>query len=489
MGDTQRIRQPVLSAGERALLVVAGLNLVVVPWFFGGMALEIQIVSFVLSACALGLAFRLRRKGAQPTARKASRAPLWIGLPVMGYALVQWCNPAWSFANDDHSWWLEPTKNISWLPAGVSAPLDRFNPGRSLLVWGAAWMNACAIWLGFGNRGSLRLLFATVACGGAAVALFGIVQRLSGAEKIFSVFEPGNKAFIGSFIYPNHAGAYFNLIAVICAALALAKRESSESNAQGRQALFYLALGGITVICCLFTLSRMSILLLIVFGVVLSAHRCIGGWGGKPHPEKTKKKQASRRVAIIVTAVTLAAGGGLLFTQLGPLKQRFADFASNPGLFIQPRLQVAEASVDMWQDRWLFGWGAGCFRHGFPLYAQQYPDIYYIDGGYRIAWEHAHNDWLQALVELGVLGCLPMVAGLAWGIGEVKRTRAWRHATPFALLIGCALACLHAGVDFIFQNPSVLMTWLAILAGALRWAAFSNAREIPKGPAQTPLAN
>lgn len=58
----------------------------------------------------------------------------------------------------------------------------------------------------------------------------------------------------------------------------------------------------------------------------------------------------------------------------------------------------------MFQDNWLWGWGAGSYRFYFPIYQQAYPEHWGI-GSKRFVWYHAHNDWLEYLTEYGVVGC------------------------------------------------------------------------------------
>ena len=114
-------------------------------------------------------------------------------------------------------------------------------------------------------------------------------------------------------------------------------------------------------------------------------------------------------------------------------------------------------------------WGAGCFRYGFPKYTKEYPAIHYFNNGVRRSWEHAHNDLLEFPAELGVAGLLPVAGILGTGLWQLYRRRFWRNCVALALVLGCTLVVLHASVDFVFQNPAVLLTWSVLLAGALRW--------------------
>jgi O-antigen ligase len=94
--------------------------------------------------------------------------------------------------------------------------------------------------------------------------------------------------------------------------------------------------------------------------------------------------------------------------------------------------------------------------------------------------DYAHNDYLQALAELGVPGAIPL-----FGLGGLMLARAFRRAGQKrgasasntsglnTLAIGCAVSLLaiglHGFVDFNFYIPANLLLagWIAGMASAL----------------------
>jgi len=88
---------------------------------------------------------------------------------------------------------------------------------------------------------------------------------------------------------------------------------------------------------------------------------------------------------------------------------------ADPVASVRDRNLAREASVTMLSDCWIFGGGTGCFRHGFPIYAQAYPEIYRSANATHQFWERAHNDLLQFPIELGAIGFLPVVWHTALG--------------------------------------------------------------------------
>ena len=84
-----------------------------------------------------------------------------------------------------------------------------------------------------------------------------------------------------------------------------------------------------------------------------------------------------------------------------------------------------------------------------------------------VAWvNHAHNDYLELLLETGLPGLLLMLAFLGWFV--LQTARVWR--SPFASLfakaatIAAAAILVHSIVDYPLRTASIV----AILAGLSR---------------------
>jgi O-antigen ligase len=133
---------------------------------------------------------------------------------------------------------------------------------------------------------------------------------------------------------------------------------------------------------------------------------------------------------------------------------------------VHSRVLVRDAAIDMLKTQGLRGVGAGGFRYLFPEYVQNYPEIY--EGG-TLYWEHAHCDWLEFPIELGLAGDLLILGGAGWWIAFFVRRRAFWNALAVPLLLGCLQTVIHAGFDFPFQCPAILVTWCMIVAIAGRW--------------------
>ena len=108
----------------------------------------------------------------------------------------------------------------------------------------------------------------------------------------------------------------------------------------------------------------------------------------------------------------------------------------------------------------------------FPLFVG--PAIYLSENGNLRFWEHAHDDLLEFPIEFGVVGLVPLVFILSCAGWQLVRRRFWRNALPLCLVVACTLAMCHSWLDFVFQNPAILLTWSVLLVAAVRWLALEQ---------------
>jgi O-antigen ligase len=129
------------------------------------------------------------------------------------------------------------------------------------------------------------------------------------------------------------------------------------------------------------------------------------------------------------------------------------------------RAEIATATLQMVRDFPLAGIGAGTFRFVFPQYRP--PDL-------PAFATNVENDYLEFLVELGVIGCIPLVLiallPVVRGVRLVRRTESQfvRGMTLGSLLTVIALS-LHAFADFNLRIPSnaaLLVISLALICAA-----------------------
>jgi O-antigen ligase len=135
------------------------------------------------------------------------------------------------------------------------------------------------------------------------------------------------------------------------------------------------------------------------------------------------------------------------------------------------RRVVSRATLDMAKDNLACGWGAGCFRYYFPVYQVRYPEIDRDpDVGAKLYWEHAHDDYVETLAEVGLVGSSLAALWLGCAAWLMIRARVWENPLALFATLGLVITAVHSAVDFNFQNPAILLTWCALVPAIILWA-------------------
>jgi O-antigen ligase len=463
---------------ENAVLAVVGVHLLFLPWALGTMRPWAQAVSAGLAAIGFLLALVPRDYTREHTAdepfrlhprSKLMRFPIfWLGLALVGYVALQGMNPAWAYRTDGSHWWMEAIPHRGWLPTGVTASFEAWNPWRLLLIYASAWLTVCTVWIGFTRRRTLRRLLVAVALNGAALALFGVLQQQLGNGKIFSVIASPSLFPFASFIYKNHAGTYLNLTLAVAAGLAAwyhrrGARRLQKSDPGVVFVFFAICIAGGVIA----SLARGATVAMLSFVLLGAAAYLI---------HQFRLARASRRPA--VTVAMLIVFGGFLASGMFALRSRDVLGRLTKGITQQDTALAARqlattAALEMLSDHWVRGVGAGSFRFLFTTYQARHLELL-VSGGEQHYWEHAHNDLVEFPIELGLAGTLLLlVAGGCWA-GLLVRARFWRNPLSVAVVAGILLTLAGAWWDFPFQCPAILITWGVLWAAATAWARFEE---------------
>jgi O-antigen ligase len=242
-------------------------------------------------------------------------------------------------------------------------------------------------------------------------------------------------------VNPNHAGAFLTLTLPI--ALALAARRSGPL----RLALIALVLAGNLALAA--TMSRAAVALgaLAQGAVLVLIARSSRG-----------ERRRLVRAGTLTVAVMLVAAVPLLWSRLlSP---------STPG-----RFALWRDALGMARDHLLFGAGAGTF----PFVVTRYSAM-----ATRLRFGFVENQYLQLLVDGGLVAVVVAGAALALAVRDVRRASDEREDTlgMRAAQIGLVALALHNVVDFSFAIGAVAAA--ACVAAAL---AFPNVgRELRVGP-------
>jgi len=467
---------------ETALIIITGLLLCFMPWALGTMHVWSQFVSLGLASLVFLVALSNRHYRGERAPQgdfklimwpKLIRFPIfWLGLLFLGYILTQALNPSWTYVSNGKGWWLSAIEHITWLPAGMETPYADMNPWRELVVYSTAWLMACALWVGITRRVAIQALLTAVVANGALLAIIGILGRVTNSQQmLWGLVDKHVGYSFATIIYKNHAGAYFNLVLMLCTGMlywhfSRAERRMERTSPAPVFAFFAVLLG----LGVLLTNSRAGIILLLLFTLIAFIGfivRCT------VYPTEGRSPWV---ITLLCAVFFLFSGLGAYFLntdeafgRLGRLvEERKTDYS------VVTRNLARSATMDMANDNLVTGWGAGSFRHYFPVYQRNYPEIY--ENG-RLRWEYAHNDYVQFLAEMGLIGVTMVLAMLACGLRHLIRARVWLKPHLMFMLLALVITTAHAWVDFQFHNPAILLLWCCSAVLISRWVELENRRK------------
>jgi len=207
-----------------------------------------------------------------------------------------------------------------------------------------------------------------------------------------------------------------------------------------------------------------AIALVLVVGVALNGS--LAGYGLAPAVLAASafillpRRSRLRLWLLALAAILLAAGvAALEVTPIG--SGRVGEHARSA---VQSRAEILSTTSRAATDFMPFGSGLGSFRSVYRLYEgpEQVAPTYVV---------HAHNDYAELALELGLAGIALMLLFLAWWAAAVRRSLSSPEERPFASAAAIASGAIlvHSFVDFPLRTAAVgacFAMCLALLAGS-----------------------
>jgi O-antigen ligase len=173
-------------------------------------------------------------------------------------------------------------------------------------------------------------------------------------------------------------------------------------------------------------------------------------------------RHARRATAVVGGGALLAAA--LLFFWMAPrhIAERLArlgDGSHPPEVELRHRLVAARDALGIWREHPWLGAGLGSFEAAFPRHMSFASDF---------RWDHAHNDYAEALAETGLAGAAAIACALALFFWLAFRNLGarLRHRTgwiEFAAALGCCGILVHSFADFNLHMPANA-AWFVVCA-------------------------
>jgi O-antigen ligase len=346
--------------------------------------------------------------------------------------------------------------------------LDPFSTRESLLKLGAdlvLFFLAGQLWSQAGSSGAAAAHKDRQATPGSRIALyafglavFAILQLFSSNGLLYWTVRPRWGGWIfGPYVNHNHYTGLMEMLIPISAAWAISatsgtfagSRRGASIGRSRRALLAFLVLVPIASVLlsgsrggCIALLAEAGILAAILLRRTADIHR---------------RRTASG--ALLVLAASL-----LCFFLLDPggLTGRLASAASlgqASDTTLGDRLTVARDSLGIIRDHPWLGTGLGSFEVVYPGYRSFPTDL---------VWDHAHNEYLEAIAETGLTGAVLIAAALVLFFALAFRRLDERLRTPRGWIeLGAALGCvgllIHSLSDFNLHIPANA-AWFAVCA-------------------------
>jgi O-antigen ligase len=282
-------------------------------------------------------------------------------------------------------------------------------------------------------RGSQARTLATLfSLYGAALAGFALLQGISSNGRLYWIRQPRMGGWIyGPYVNHNHYAGLMEMLAPIPLVLSLTHLASPRTRAVAA------TVAAIMVGTIFLSGSRGGMLAIIAEFIILAA--------------LLVKQKRSLRTAIGV-GVFLAVVVGLL-TWIGgaELSKRIATVSSSHSeISTDVRTNIDRDGVKMFLKKPVLGWGLGTFPVVYPQFRTFYTNFFV---------NQAHNDYLQLLVEMGVLGFATMLWFLfTLYTRAIKKIGNWTAEISGAVALACVLGLsgilVHSAVDFNLQIPA-----------------------------------
>ena len=293
-----------------------------------------------------------------------------------------------------------------------------------------------------------------------------VVGALEGALGFYQSYAEGGQGYAsGTYINRDHYSGLLELILpfAIFYALSIYQRGNSRDGSPAGpalQACLVLVFGALMLIGIIHSLSRMGFLATL-------ASTFIGG--SIAMTLRDRKVIAPVKVTLWQTWLPIAVCSiiaviGFIFLPTDQLIGRFSDLAKTDDINADTRAVIWRESAGLVKDYPLFGSGLGTYESAYMKYKHVGP-MFTID--------YAHNDYLQVLVEIGIIGFL---AGLVFlgrvFYGAARDTVYARSQEERYLAIACVTALiailLHSFVDFnLYRSANaMIVAWIAGVASS-----------------------
>jgi O-antigen ligase len=306
---------------------------------------------------------------------------------------------------------------------------------------------------------SILIITCTLVFLAMAISFYAVYQFITHSPWVWNIPVPHKVHGSGTYVHPNHLGGFLEMLLPLGLAYTLMGR----LKPVGKVLLGYASL--VLVAGILVTVSRgtyvSTTLAMVLFFSALLLHR-------------------TYRLPSLVLLVAILGAGLYFLPHSSSVQARLKPMLTGTGrVEDDTRIIMWRTAVRVWQDNVWWGAGPGHYDYRF---------LQYRPGDVQLRPYWAHNDYVNALAEWGVVGAA-LVAS-AWVLLGLGLRRTWpvvrgtpkdlgggRSSSKFAFVLGASVGLaailVHSVVDFNMHIPAnaiLAITLMALLSGCLRFA-------------------
>ena len=267
---------------------------------------------------------------------------------------------------------------------------------------------------------------------GAAVAAISLVQGIAPNGKLYWVRQPLMGGWIyGPYVNHNHYAGLMELLVPIPLVI-------SVSHLAHEKTRIAAGIAAAVMVGTIFLSGSRGGMLAIALeitalGIVLSRQK-----------KYVQIALGATAFAAVLVSLLIWLGGKDLTTRVTSISTEARTEISGG-----TRLNIDRDAMKMFVRRPVMGWGLGTFPTVYPKFRTFYTNFFVNE---------AHNDYLQLLTEMGVLGFLTMIWFFFIIIRQIRRKgHKWSSDVSGAVTLACSLGVLgivvHSFVDFNLQIP------------------------------------
>jgi O-antigen ligase len=284
------------------------------------------------------------------------------------------------------------------------------------------------------NRASqARKIAVLLALFGIAIAAFALLQGLTPNGKLYWVRQPRLGGWnYGPYVNHNHYAGLMELLVPIPLVLSLSRfGEDKNRIAAG--------IAAAVMVCTIFLSGSRGGMLAVTVELLIFATLLF---------RRKKRVQVAIGAAaflVVVVGLVFWLGGKELTTRVSSISTEARSEISG-GV----RLSIDRDAVRMFQKKPVMGWGLGTFPVVYPRFRTFYTNFFVNE---------THNDYLQMLVEMGLLG----FAVVVWFVivlyrRALRKIGDWTSDVSSAVTLACTLGAtgilVHSFFDFNLQIPA-----------------------------------